>query len=201
MAISDSYEKKVYSLLLIIFLIFASVFTFLLIERQESVSDRAGAKTSGNNSSTSMLIVATIPPGCSGQIFSLEYRQANTKDFRSLEAAIAAKAGQISLGLPKDRGNFNLETEFVIRGQNYLTKRKSIGESDIIDFGPLTGGDFNNDKQINQKDLDALNQQINFLKNPKLKTPFNSKYDLNCDGSIDSADLDFLKVSFGKVGD
>lgn len=199
MRLLDQYEINIYAVLVVLFLIFSVGYTVLIVRQQQTISQLVSAKEppkgDRSNHSDVVTIKAHISPSCTGQIFSLEYRQANTQDIRPLEASLKSNGGQITAVVDRSRGNFNADTEYIIRSQTYLSKRKSLDDNAVVNFNDLVAGDLNNDSKINQKDLDLLNQKI---KTGKLD---DVKYDLNCDQSLDESDRLLLNSSVGKVSD
>ena len=193
----DKYEISVYMIIISIFLLFGIGFTYALVGQQQTLAKMAATKESISNMETTdkILISAALNQNCSDRTFSIEFRQSNSKDIRVLEAAVQSQFGKVLAEIPKNRGDFNSETEFILRGNGFLTKKKSLNNTPILDFGVLTGGDLNKDAQINQKDIILMNQKI------KAKAKIDPLYDLNCDGKIDNQDGELLKASVGKVSD
>ena len=198
MKIIDQYEVNIYGVLVVLFLVFAIGYTVLIVRQQQIISQMASAKEKAQFGPTiltdTITLNAKIEPLCGDQVFSVDSRQANSADLRTLIASVTSNQGNLEIEIDRNTNNVNADTEFIIRGQNYLAKKKSLGDANDLDFGNLIPGDVTGDGKITQKDSELLSQKIK-------TTRIDTKFDLNCDGKVDTSDLEIINASLGKIAD
>jgi hypothetical protein len=198
MKIGDQYEVNIYGVLVVLFLVFAIGYTVLIVRQQQIISQMASAKSKADFGppilTDSITLTASLTPQCTAHVFSIDSRQANTSNIRTLVASIMPQDGVIHADIDRHTNNINADTEFTVRGQGYLAKKKTLGENNELDFGQLIIGDVNGDAKITQKDIDAINLKIKAAK-------YDAKYDMNCDEILDKTDAALVAEAVGKIAD